>query len=208
MNIDMHESTPLLEQYSTQQQGREQEQVQDFSDEEETRLSIKPIPSSQSTPILALVATMLLIIDISEFLGLAPHMQIIEDIICQNYYASIGKRSDQISASMSDDGCCKIEPIQSRLAIIQGYKDTFDQLPGIFWGVVYGLLADSIGRRPVLLCGKLGLVLSGIWVKIGCWFPQTFSVNMVYLSPPILIFGLGGTSCFVDALCHARRLLS
>ncbi|KUL91414.1 hypothetical protein ZTR_01496 [Talaromyces verruculosus] len=86
---------------------------------------------------------------------------------------------------------CKIEPVQSELAIIQAYKDTFDQLPGIVLGVVYGLLADRVGRKPILLCGMLGLALSGLWVKVVCWFPDVIPLKMVYLSAPILIFGGG-----------------
>jgi MFS family permease len=137
------------------------------------------------------VCALLLLIDVSGFLGLAPQTQIFEDIICRNYYAGIDKQSNQSYAAISDDERCKIEPVQSELAIMLGYKETLDQLPGIFFGVAYGLLADSIGRRPVLLCGMLGLALSGLWIKIVCWFPQTIPIKMVYLSSPILIFGGG-----------------
>lgn len=184
------ESTALLgEQHSHQQEGREQGQ-QHVSNEETHSNSTSAI-TRRSIGVLALVCALLLLVDVSGFLGLAPQTQIFEDIICQNYYAGIDKESNQSYVAISDDERCKIEPVQSELAIILGYKETLDQLPGIFFGVAYGLLADSIGRRPVLLCGMLGLALSGLWIKIVCWFPQTISIKMVYLSSSILIFGGG-----------------
>jgi MFS family permease len=162
-NPDATESTPLLA--TAQEDGRD--------------------AHISGVSILALVCALLMLIDIAGFLGMAPQMQIFEDIICHNYYAT-GNRP-----SLPDDERCKIEPVQSQLAIIQGYKETFDQLPGIVFGVVYGLLADRVGRRPILLCGMLGLALSGLWVKIVCWFPESIPFKLVYLSAPILVFGGG-----------------
>jgi MFS family permease len=179
------ESTALLGEhhYSNQQEGQ-------YVSNEETRSNTTSV-TRRSIGVLALVCILLLLIDISGFLGLAPQTQIFEDIICQNYYDSIDKQPNQSYPPISGDERCKIEPIQSELAMILGYKDTLDQLPGIFFGVAYGLLADSIGRRPVLLFGMLGLALSGMWIRIVCLFPQTIPIKMVYLSSPILIFGGG-----------------
>lgn len=182
---DVNESTALLE----EQHAYQREQWQNVSNEE-TR-SNTTSTTTRKIGVLALVCALLLLIDIAGFLGLAPQTQIFEDIICQNYYAGIDKKPNQSYTAISDDERCKIEPVQSELAMILGYKETFDQLPGIFFGVAYGLLADKIGRRPVLLFGMLGLALSGMWVKIVCWFSQTIPIKMVYLSSPILIFGGG-----------------
>lgn len=178
--VNAHETTPLL---SSQQEDTSQQR----QDDQLRNVKSNSGPIQQSTRVLTLVCTLLMLLDISGFLGLAPQMQIFEDIICQNYYANQPSQIDTLPVNER----CKIEPVQSELAIIQAWKDTFDQLPGIVFGVVYGLLADRFGRRPVLLCGILGLALSGLWVKIVCWFPEVIPLKMVYLSAPILIFGGG-----------------
>jgi hypothetical protein len=181
--VSADETTPLLAtEPSTEQEIGQQGQVDDLN-----KVGSNLGSTQQSTRILTLVCTLLMLLDIAGFLGLAPQMQIFEDIICRNYYAGQPNQIDTLPVNER----CKIEPVQSELAIIQAYKDTFDQLPGILFGVVYGLLADRVGRRPILLCGMLGLALSGLWVKVVCWFPETIPINMVYMSAPILIFGGG-----------------
>lgn len=177
--VNAHEATPLL---STEQEGSQQRQ-----DDHLGNVKSDPRTFQQSTRVITLVCTLLLLLDIAGFLGMAPQMQIFEDIICQNYYTHQPSQIDTLPVNER----CKIEPVQSELAIIQAWKDTFEHLPGIVFGVAYGLLADRFGRRPILLCGILGLAMSGLWVKVVCWLPEIIPLKMVYLSAPILIFGGG-----------------
>ncbi|OKL60951.1 hypothetical protein UA08_03240 [Talaromyces atroroseus] len=207
--VNIHESTPLLATEQVEGQGQD------------SQYNVQPTSAHQSTSILALVCTLLMLIDISGFLGMAPQMQIFEDIICQNYYAT-GNRT-----SLHD---CKTEPVQSELAIIQAYKDTFDQLPGILFGVVYGLLADRVGRRPILLCdawpgtewtmGKNRLAtsffyfsavvltaeivatpISGITMAGNPWIPFLASSGVEFLAVVVAIF-------FAPETLHFGRLKS
>ena len=145
------------------------------------------LKTRESTRVLVLVCILLLLLDIAGYLQAAPQTKIFEDIICQNYYANLanGTRGDALSI----DDPCKVEPVQSELAVMQGYKDSLEQIPGMVLGVAYGILADRIGRRSVLFLGIFGLFVSGLWVKIVCWF--SFPIQMVYLSAPILIVGGG-----------------
>lgn len=43
-------------------------------------------------------------------------------------------------------------------------------LLGILTGLPYGVLADHIGRRPVLVLAVLGASLGEIWPRIVCMF--------------------------------------
>lgn len=182
--VHAHETTPLLATEPSTQQGVSQQRQDEYFEENVDSISR---PTQHSARVLTLVCTLLMLLDIAGFLGMAPQIQIFEDIICQNYYAGQLNQIDTLPVNER----CKIEPVQSELAVIQAYKDTFEQLPGIVFGVVYGLLADRVGRKPILLCGMLGLSLSGLWVKVVCWFPEVIPLKMVYLSAPILIFGGG-----------------
>ena len=61
--------------------------------------------------------------DIANSISMAPRMVIFEDIICRNYYG--------VSHQGPFDGNCKVEGVQSELAFVNGWKGTFDSIPGM-----------------------------------------------------------------------------
>ena len=63
------------------------------------------------------------IMDLVTTATVAPQMMIFEKIICRDYYAEW-----QTGAGSSN--ACKIEPIQSELATINGWWGTFETIPG------------------------------------------------------------------------------
>jgi hypothetical protein len=76
--------------------------------------------------VLSLCAVML-ILDISNYIAVAPETAILEDIVCHNYYRDSyhSKFGD-----VSQNERCKVEPVQSELALINGWKDALDTIPG------------------------------------------------------------------------------
>ena len=78
-------------------------------------------PSALSVTITATV--LLFLTDIVALAPVAPQMVIFERIICRNYYAEW-----QTGAGWNNN--CKIEPVQSELAIVNGWWGTFDSIPG------------------------------------------------------------------------------
>jgi hypothetical protein len=69
-------------------------------------------------------SALILILDVVASVPTVPRMVIFEDIICRNHYASLRDGGDGGAVD------CKIEPVQSELAIINGWKETFDSIPG------------------------------------------------------------------------------
>ncbi|PWY69794.1 hypothetical protein BO70DRAFT_432438 [Aspergillus heteromorphus CBS 117.55] len=56
----------------------------------------------------------------------------------------------------------------------------------------YGVLANRIGRRPVLFLGILGFTLCDLWIKIVCWFPDQLPLRLIWLALIAQVIG-GGT---------------
>jgi hypothetical protein len=57
------------------------------------------------------------------------------------------------------------------LALITGWKETFDQIPGIILALPYGFMADRIGRKRVVMLSLLGLMMQEITIRVICCSP-------------------------------------
>lgn len=55
-----------------------------------------------------------------------PQLQIFEDIICRNYVQLINSTP---GAAVAVDDICKSPAVQKELALVTGWKNTFDILP-------------------------------------------------------------------------------
>ncbi len=109
--------------------------------------------------VLFLVCIVIVTIDFGGALSAAPQTQILEDIVCHALH-----RDAVISAAT-----CKGADVQSELALIIGWKETFDQIPGIILALPYGFMADRVGRRQVAMMSMLGLTMQEVAVQIICW---------------------------------------
>jgi hypothetical protein len=85
-----------------------------------------PIPT-EDRPRMAIftISAIICFIDISSFLPDAPQIAIFENIACKNYYSSGIHTLDE-----SNNARCKIEPIQSDVALLNSWKVTFETIPG------------------------------------------------------------------------------
>jgi hypothetical protein len=141
--------------------------------------------SKHALRVIVLIATVTLISDLAGYAAVAPQLQLFEEIICRQYYTTIGALSahDQLDREL-----CKIEPVQSELALINGWTDTFQTIPGkapveslriltrithrfpigLLLALPHGALADRIGRKPILLLGMTGCILGECWTRIVC----------------------------------------
>ncbi|GMG47330.1 unnamed protein product [Aspergillus oryzae var. brunneus] len=154
-----------------------------------------PVPSVFAVTITACMV--MLILDITSAVPTAPRMVIFEDIICRNHYAAWW--------DISKLGDCKVKAVQGELALINGWKETFEKIPGIpcplymnrqltfsdhgnshsalLVSIPYGALADRIGRK-----------------KIQGLFPRVFPLRAVWMSGLWQLVGGGGA--LVISMCY------
>ncbi|OGM41898.1 MFS multidrug transporter [Aspergillus bombycis] len=150
-----------------------------------------PIPSAFAVTITACIV--MLILDIASSVPTAPRMVIFEDIICRNHYAAWW--------DISKLGDCKVKAVQGELALINGWKETFEKIPALLVSIPYGALADRIGRKKVLLLALTGCLLCDTWVAImQGLFPRVFPLRAVWVSGLWQLVGGGGA--LVISMCY------
>ncbi|KAM0739785.1 hypothetical protein ACQRIT_004969 [Beauveria bassiana] len=140
------------------------------------------------------VSVIILISDVVASVPMTPRLVIFEDIICRNYYDGWGGSSGD-----SRLGDCKVEPVQAELAVINGWKETFDTIPGVLVSIPYGALANHIGRTNVLVLALFGSLLSECWLALVCWLPQKLPLRALWFSGVFQLIGGGGAT--VMAMC-------
>ncbi|KAK0663415.1 major facilitator superfamily domain-containing protein [Cercophora samala] len=135
-------------------------------------------------------ASVVICLDIGRYLSLAPQTAMLESIVCRQYYAP------NHSHALPEPGSerCKIEPIQSEVAFINGWMDVFDTLPALLVAIPYGALADRIGRKKVQILAITGICLSAIWERLIYWLSDTLPVRLVWLGGWWQLIGAGGSA--------------
>ena len=127
--------------------------------------------------ILIICAIFVLAADIGTFISLAPETAILEQIICRNQGVLPVEADPARIGTLQGIGSdpCKSEAVQAELALVQGYKDTFEVLPSILLSLPYGVLSDHWGRKPVLYLGIVGILLGELWIRlVGEWLNRPF----------------------------------
>ncbi|KAM3469584.1 hypothetical protein MY5147_006941 [Beauveria neobassiana] len=136
--------------------------------------------------VLSIVLISVVAADFGNALSLAPQLKLYESLICGRIFGRV--------AANDDDLICKSPRVQSELAILIGWKDTFDQIPGIALVLLYGWAADVIGRKPVLLLALGGLFFEDVAVRLLTWWTFTTpssSLRLIWLAPIFQVMGGG-----------------
>ncbi|KAB8245009.1 MFS multidrug transporter [Aspergillus flavus] len=124
--------------------------------------------------------------DLSNNLGSVAEVAILEDIVCRDYYATT--TANPILPSLER---CKIDPVQTEIALLNGWRETFETIPAILLALPYGMLADKIGYRPVALLAFLGNAMSSNWSRVVFWLHPTLPTRALWLSAMWQILGGG-----------------
>ncbi|KAG0158351.1 MFS multidrug transporter, putative [Penicillium digitatum] len=132
-------------------------------------------------------AIFLLSVDFGFFLSTAPQIAVYEEIICRNQ-APLHRANRTL---IPEANPCKAEAVQAELALVIGYQNAFDVVPGLLLSLPYGVMADRWGRKPLVYLSMLGILLGEIWVRIVCLWSTVIPLRMVWLSAVFKIIGGG-----------------
>jgi MFS family permease len=166
---------------------------------ESTPCTLSPPSKNTKKPwflIVGLIILLFAVIDVGVGLADAPKTRIFETNICLRYY----QQNDPTAIDPHDtvpETECKIDAIQQELAMIFGWQETFDAIPGILLAVPFGALADIWGRKRILTLALVGLQLSTAWVLFICYF-QRLPLQWTWLSSAFSLIG-GGSVVAVAA---------
>ncbi|GKZ28480.1 hypothetical protein AbraIFM66950_007148 [Aspergillus brasiliensis] len=133
--------------------------------------------------LLPLIFASVVAADFGNYLSYAPQIAIFESIICRRFGAD--------SHTLEVVGGCKSPEAQAELALVNGWKDMFDQLPGIVLALPYGFLADRVGRKPILLLSLTGLLMEELAIRVVCWCSTVLPLRTVWVTPIFQLVGGG-----------------
>ena len=133
----------------------------------ETQLgTTKPIVSARRTScswpwiyVVLLGIGLAVVSDIGEDLYAAPRIRLFESVACTRYYELNDPSLVDPNASVPER-FCKIDPVQSEVASVLGWQLFFDSIPAILLPIPYGYIADSYGRKWILVLALTGYTLS------------------------------------------------
>ncbi|KUJ23460.1 MFS general substrate transporter [Mollisia scopiformis] len=133
------------------------------------------------------------------FLGI-PQARIIEDVLCHKYY-DVGKAQMKAldGKDSIDEDMCKLESIQSELAFILAIQSALSAIIGFIAAFPWSLVADRIGRKPVLGINLMGMTLGVIWTVLVLWFSDVFPLQLIWLESAGQLVG-GGIPILVALL--------
>ncbi|KAF4277199.1 hypothetical protein CNMCM8689_004908 [Aspergillus fumigatus] len=114
--------------------------------------------STRARWVLIVLSLGIIAVNFGSYLAMAPQIQIFEYIICQKLHPEIALLTPQEQI----DARCKSPDVQGELALVNGWKETLDALPGIFLALPFGLMADQAGRKKVLMLSLIGLIIEEV----------------------------------------------
>jgi hypothetical protein len=97
--------------------------------------------------------------DIGEDLYAAPRVRLFESVTCTRHYLQNDPSRVNPDGSVPEH-LCKIDKVQSKVASVIGWQLFFESIPAILLPIPYGYLADSQGRKWILVLALTGYALS------------------------------------------------
>ncbi|EHA17763.1 hypothetical protein ASPNIDRAFT_177916 [Aspergillus niger ATCC 1015] len=116
--------------------------------------------------VLFLACLIAVTVDIGNYISVAPQLQIYELNICQRLHPEVFDSTPGRGLPSVSPSACKAADVQGELALLKGWMSTFDQLPSIVLALPYGLMADRVGRIPVLFLSLAGAVLEEMAIRV------------------------------------------
>lgn len=150
------ESRPLLSSRPTDLRGDAAEPAEPILLKRRTRCSWP------WTVVVLLCMCLAIVGDIGETLYTAPRVRLFESVACTQYYLKNDPSLVNPDGSVPER-FCKIDSVQSKVASVLGWQLFFDSIPAIILPVPFGYIADSYGRKWVMVLALLGYAVSWAW---------------------------------------------
>ncbi|KAI1413263.1 MFS general substrate transporter [Hypoxylon sp. FL1857] len=138
--------------------------------------------------IIALIAS-----SATGFIGI-PVTRVVEDVVCRQYLGVAEGVGGPI-----DEKDCKKNAIQEKVAFVIALSSSLDAAVGFLAAFPWGLVADRIGRKPVVSIALFGILLNLLWCIAVLYFNNIFPVEMVWLGSAGLLIG-GGNALLVGII--------
>ncbi|KUJ21339.1 uncharacterized protein LY89DRAFT_730122 [Mollisia scopiformis] len=116
-------------------------------------------------------------------LCVVSYVRLIESAVCQRYYG-VGTFVAEV--------LCKGDAVQSYMAYLMGTMSSFSSLPTLLLTLPYGILAEHVDRRAILLVNFVSTIISILYVIAICYYPS-IDLKLLWLSGLFDIAG-GGSS--------------
>lgn len=138
----------------------------------EERSKHKPWQTPENITILVMLVVLLL--SLGDQWMENPQQRILEAVICYRYYEKEDPSKLLVGRGAVGPGAiggveemfCKADDVQSELAMLRGWQQTFDGFPHLLLALPFGWAADRYGRKPLVVAGMLGFVLRVVWIEL------------------------------------------
>ncbi|MCJ1355488.1 MAG: hypothetical protein MMC33_005480 [Icmadophila ericetorum] len=179
------------------------------------------IPPEEQTPLLApenapspsshkntkplrftvLCIIFLLTVEFGSFVMVPPGTEILESIICRQYYDAHDPNRFPGRGKIPERDC-KVDKVDGEVALIQGVLMSLYMVPSVLLAIPYGQIADNpkYGRKFVARLSLCGILLSGVWEALILWFSDYIPVRSLWLSPIFMFMG-GGNGVLASMVC-------
>ncbi|KAJ5206688.1 Major facilitator superfamily domain general substrate transporter [Penicillium cf. griseofulvum] len=125
-----------------------------------------------------------------------PLTRLIEDNLCTRY--SQGTPTEEL---------CKTDKIQSKLAYLNGGLPLMEAVVGLIVAFPFGVLADRVGRKPIIVLSMIGTSLSLAWELAVIGLPRIISVRFILAGPLFTVIGGGNTVLLANLYSIASDLV-
>jgi len=88
-----------------------------------------------------------------------PYVRLVEGAVCQKFY--------NVGTIIAED-LCKGDGVQSDMAYLMGAMSSFASLPTLLLTLPYGILAEHVDRRLILLVNFLSTIISMLYIIAVC----------------------------------------
>lgn len=151
--------------------------------------------------LLFLLMMVVLLVSLGDQLMETPNTRILEAVICYRYWERVDPSRLLLPRGAVGPGAyngvqemyCKADDVQSALASLKGWQQTFNGFPSLLLALPYGWLADRYGRKPTIMLSAAGCILQVMWMQGIAWCWQGFDIRVTWAGTLFTILGGGST---------------